>query len=181
MNLKIILKADYRLGRAFDGRFDTFLIALLTELWRMLMSRNAALALENWETDTYSGSLFEPDVLLPSQFLNKDEEGFVGGERKLMAAILSDGIESYLQQAEFYIKGVSSRIDAIEWVETKDLGYVFSFDNVCTSLGINPEYLRIGLARYIQAIKAGNAVSDNSSEGKQTKPKWKKIRRPRKR
>ncbi len=138
------------------------------------MSRNAALAIENWETDTYSGSIFEPDVLLPTQLLNKEEEGLVGGERKLMAAILSDGVESYLQQAEFYIKGVSSRIDAIEWVETKDFGYVFSFDNVCTALGINPEYLRIGLARYVQAIKSKKKSSED-------KPVWKKIRRPRRR
>jgi hypothetical protein len=140
------------------------------------MSNYSSQTLEKWETESYSSSLFEPDVLLPSQYLSKEEEGLIGGERRLMAAILSDGIESYLQQAEFYIKGVSTRIDAIEWVETKDLTYVFSFDNVCSGLGINPEYLRIGLARYVQAIKSRKKSPDGGE-----RPKWKKIRRPRKR
>jgi len=141
------------------------------------MANYSSQVLDRWETDSYSGSYFEPDILLPSQFMTKDEEGLNGGERRLMAAILSDGVESYLEQASFYIKGLSTRVDAIEWVETQDLSYVFSFDNVCTALGIDPSYLRLGLARYVQAIrnikaKEGGDVKDS--------PKWKKIRRPRK-
>lgn len=137
------------------------------------MSRNTALAYDYVETDINTASIFEPDVLLPSQFLDRSEEGVIGGERKLMAAMLSDGVESYIEQAELFLKGVPGRLDAIEWVEAKDLSYVFSFDNVCNSLGINPEYLRIGLTRYVKALKE----SQNSSE---VSPKWKKIRRPRK-
>ncbi len=53
------------------------------------MSNHAAEAIAN---------LFEPDVLLPSQFNSCVENGIEGGERKLMAAILSDGIEAYIAQ-----------------------------------------------------------------------------------
>ncbi len=122
-----------------------------------------------------SSALFEPDVVLPSQFLIPDETGIEGGERKLMAAILSDGIEAYIAQN---ISGIANsrriRVDASEWVETKDYSYVFSFDNVCECLGIDPEYLRMGLMRYVRA------VSEKSTNDTGSQSAWKKIRRPRK-
>ena len=134
--------------------------------------------------DSYS-SLFEPDVVLPSQFLASDEQGLSGGERKLMAALLSDGIEAYISQctsAKYQVaaNGVAlvakrrGKIDAREWVDTKDHAYVFSFDNVCECLGIDPEYLRLGLGRYVEAINTQRKSGDGP------KTVWKKIRRPRK-
>ncbi|HMO17801.1 MAG TPA: hypothetical protein PKA63_07295 [Oligoflexia bacterium] len=147
-------------------------------------------SIERWETESYAGSFFEPDVLLPSQFMSKEEEGIGGGERRLMAAILSDGVEAYLEQAECYVKGISTRVDAIEWIEAKDMSYVFSFENVCSGLGINPEYLRLGLARYVHAIRdakkaeakrvaRGSHGLVGSNDNIPLAPKWKKIRRPR--
>lgn len=149
--------------------------------------------LDRWETESYSGSFFEPDVLLPSQFMSKEEEGLGGGERRLMAAILSDGVEAYLEQAGCYVKGVSTRVDAIEWVEARDASYVFSFENVCSGLGINPEYLRLGLTRYVHAIREARKAELRRASGRSPSapdakgvsepqvlaPKWKKIRRPR--
>ncbi|MCB0324908.1 MAG: hypothetical protein KDD69_15100 [Bdellovibrionales bacterium] len=150
-----------------------------------------ALSAGSFGGDTFS-NIFEPDVILPSQFLAPDERGVSGGERKLMAALLSDGIEAYIAQcaaegfrAQTAPKGrigdpshppIASRrrgkIDAREWVDTVDHTYVFSFDNVCECLGINPQYLRLGLSRYVGAMQA------QSSGGASTV--WKKIRRPRK-
>ena len=136
-------------------------------------------ALSNQSND-FMSSLFEPDVILPSQFLSSDEKGLTGGERKLMAAILSDGIEAYIAQTTSPIPEQrnpstrSRKIDAAEWVETQDFTYVFSFDNVCECLGINPEYLRLGLARYVLAIRADRI------RGIASQTVWKKIRRPRK-
>ena len=120
--------------------------------------------------------LLEPDVVLPSQFLSREKRGVKGGERRLMAAILSDGIEAYISQVSAQLEGRRlARTDALEWVETKDHNYVFSFDMVCESLGINPEYLRFGLARYVAA------VTDARRRGERPAQAWKKIRRPRKR
>jgi hypothetical protein len=132
-------------------------------------------ALDRFEGDIYSGSYFEPDIMLPEQFNSKDEDGIDGGERKLMAAVLSDGVEAFLDQASSYVKGYSSRLDAIEWVESSDNSYVFSFENVCSSLGISPDYLRLGLSRYLQAIKKSKMQSGDANK---ITP-WKKIRRPR--
>ena len=119
-------------------------------------------------------SLFEPDIIVPGHFLSSENGGSKDGERRLMAALLSDGIEAYITQAS----GVSvdsrrqkGKFDAAEWIETTDSSYVFSFDNVCASLGINPQYLRLGLGRYLKTAKTFNTEE----------PVWKKIRRPRKR
>lgn len=126
-------------------------------------------------SDSY-GSLFEPDVMLPSQFFGDGDSGLEGGERKLMAALLSDGVEAYINQSMLVADNARVKnTDALEWIETEDYSYVFSFDNVCQCLGINPEYLRLGLDRYVRAI------NERRENGEITrKSAWKKIRRPRK-
>ena len=116
-----------------------------------------------------NSSLFEPDVVLPSQYYSAAKSGLNGGERRLMAALLSDGIEAYILHCTS--KRSTDRIDAQEWVETRDQDYVFSFDNVCECLGIDAEYLRLGLRKYVKA-----ATKEDGAPMKV----WKKIRRPRK-
>ena len=129
------------------------------------------------EADAVSG-LFEPDVILPSQFFEGDKRGLRGGERKLMAALLADGIEEYIQVCARLSNLVTPadvrRSDALEWVHTKDPEYIFSFDNVCDCLGIDADFLRYGLARYIRALR------EKYQSGEGTVVEWKKIRRPRK-
>ncbi len=139
------------------------------------MAEFSSNALSTSAVDSYT-SFFEPDVVLPSQYFGLDERGLSGGERKLMAALLSDGIEAYIAQktSPVALKKRRNKIDASEWVDTVDTSYVFSFDNVCECLGINPEYLRVGLNRYISA-----AIEKRNNGGSQ-KAVWKKIRRPRK-
>ena len=139
--------------------------------------------------DEYFSALFEPDVMLPSQFLVKDEKGIQGGERRLMAALLSDGVEAYISHSlSCAWDAQRSQSDALDWVETRDFSYVFSFDNVCECLGINPEYLRLGLLRYVRAFRRSSSTpvawSDASSSAQTCTnvgiTAWKKIRRPRK-
>lgn len=122
--------------------------------------------------DSYSG-VFEPDVVLPSQFFGSASDGIIGGERRLMAALLSDGIESYISQSIAMLNHCGKKTDAVEWVETQDHSYVFSFDMVCESLGLDAEYLRLGLARYVATVHAKQQVGEIETV-------WKKIRRPRK-
>ena len=123
-------------------------------------------------------TLFEPEVVLPSQFNVNEDVGIVGGERKLMAALLSDGIEAYIHRVTSPTFGRRPDADdVVEWVHTKDESYVFGFDSVCSCLGIDAEYLRVGLARYVKAIRDMNS---SGSTGVNKLNPWKKIRRPRK-
>ena len=85
-----------------------------------------------------------------------------GPERALLSALLFDGIQAYMTyalHAEGREKGECR--EAYLWVHATDSEYVFSFESVCEALGIDPEYLRLGLI---------NAV--NSSAGN-----WKRARR----
>lgn len=148
---------------------------------------NLALQDTTTSSDIYE-TYFEPDVMLPSQFHDTDDTGLLGGERRLMAAILSDGIEAYLNDKSRAVRELSQtkaatnvialksvRSESIDWVETVDESYVFSFDNVCRALGIEPQYLRLGLARYVAALHTKSVNPSGSVVV------WKKIRRPRKR
>lgn len=159
-------------------------------MWnKVAVNQVGNLALQDTTTsfDIYE-TFFEPDVMLPSQFHDTDQDGLLGGERRLMAAILSDGIEAYLNDKSNGVRGLGRtkaagnvvalkalHSEAIDWVETLDDSYVFSFDNVCRSLGIEPQYLRLGLTRYVAALHAKTTGPSGSVVV------WKKIRRPRKR
>lgn len=123
----------------------------------------------------YRTGLFQPDVVLPEQYSGIRSQGIGGGEQRLMAAILSDGIEAYITHRSSGKQRVQEhKNDAQHWVETKDYSYVFSFDNVCSCLGIDADYLRLGLIRYVDAVKY------QRKNGRAKGPTWKKIRRPRK-
>ena len=91
---------------------------------------NLALQEQATSSDIYE-TFFEPDVMLPSQFHDADQDGLLGGERRLMAAILSDGIEAYLNDKSQAVRELSSpkaasnvialksfRSEAIDWVDT---------------------------------------------------------------
>lgn len=70
-----------------------------------------------------------------------------GPERALMSALLFDGVQAYMCYVLSDGTRKSTRYrEAFTWVNTKGKEYVFSFDNVCEGLGIDPEFLRIGLA-----------------------------------
>jgi hypothetical protein len=120
-------------------------------------------------------NIFEPDVVVPGQFYSADLGGLKDGERKLMAALLSDGVQSFISQVSSNDRneGDDNSSDAQKWVNTVDKDYIFSFDCVCDCLGINPDYLRAGLNRYVEKVKL------QQSEGAGIKA-WRKIRRPRK-
>jgi hypothetical protein len=97
-------------------------------------------------------SLFQPDTLLPEQFLDTfRRKQHLEPEKKLMLAILEDGIacfQKYLHARDG--KGKSLFREAETWVLEKGDG-VFSFDSVCAVLSLDPDYLRRGLAEWKQA------------------------------
>lgn len=76
-----------------------------------------------------------------------------GPERRLMAAVLYDGIQNFLTY--FSARGAEGRRkfkEAHAWLHTAAGGdYVFSFPNVCECLGINPDYLRLGIINLVNS------------------------------
>ena len=91
------------------------------------------------------------------------------GVHKLMAALLLDGIEAYIHEKLNPSKNRKTHDEICSWIESSEPGYVFSFENVCETLGIDPAYLQLGIQRFIQAKQA------DGTKG----AAWKKIRRER--
>ena len=92
-------------------------------------------------------SLFQPDTLLPEQYLDTYRRKLhLEPEKKLMLAILEDGIACF-QKYLFARDGKGKALfrEAETWVEDKGGEAVFAFDSVCESLGLDPEYVRRGM------------------------------------
>lgn len=100
-------------------------------------------------TDRSSG-LFEPDALLPAQFYAAFRGGSsVRGEKRLMLAVLQDALDCY-QKYAFAKDGPGKQLfaDADSWIVCADRDWYFSFENICETLEINPEYLRRGVEQW---------------------------------
>jgi hypothetical protein len=74
------------------------------------------------------------------------------GEEKLMLAVLASAIEHFqkhvLSKDE---KGMKLFQEAEEWFLEKDSDQLFSFEYICETLGLHPDYLRQGLLSWKEA------------------------------
>jgi len=94
--------------------------------------------------------LFEPDTLLPIQYFEAmRRKHLLEGEKRLVLSVLEDAVECFMKCIDSSTnKGQRLFRDADEWITTVDKRWVFSFDNVCEMLDINPAYLRLGLQKW---------------------------------
>ena len=113
--------------------------------------------------------LFEPDVLAANQFDAVLKSSHMPDpERRLMLAILEDAVSCLSKDPRRCPRQQRKSFDeAHSWInESEAEGWVFSFTNVCESLGLDPSYLRRGLNRWT-ALFQSNTVA---------KPRLKKYR-----
>jgi hypothetical protein len=104
-------------------------------------------------------SLFQPDTLLPAQYLDTfRRKAHLEPEKRLMLALLEDAIacfQKYLLARD--AKGKMIFREAEEWITERESDWLFSFDSVSEALGFNPQYLREGLVRWKEAKAAGRS------------------------
>ena len=71
-------------------------------------------------------------------------------EKSLLAAILEDAVQEYCKYSRARDAAGKRRFrEAEEWIMHGGSNWIFSFDNVCGVLGLDPQYVRRGL-RQIQ-------------------------------
>ena len=94
--------------------------------------------------------LFEPDTLLPIQYFEAmRKKHLLEGEKRLILSVLEDAVECFMKCIDSPTsKGQRLFRDADEWINLEDKHWVFSFDNVCDMLDINPDYMRRGLRQW---------------------------------
>lgn len=115
--------------------------------------------------DLQIATLMQPDAVMPAQFYAATARNVPSqrGEWRLLLALLEDAIHCYQKYARSR-KSRERRLfeDARYWImdereshRRRDQGNgTFSFEQVCSILGIDPEYLRAGLRRWHAAALA---------------------------
>jgi len=84
-----------------------------------------------------------------------------GPERALLGALLFDGVQSFVSYMLANTEAERSKFrEAYSWVMNRTSDYSFAFEPVCEALGINPEYLRLGL------INATNSLLQSVSKSR---------------
>lgn len=136
------------------------------------MSYDTGLSMEERVT-----SLFQPDTLLPDQYLDTFRRKLhLEPEKKLMLAILEDAVacyQKYVSARDSKSKGLFR--EAEEWVQEKGAGSIFAFDSICESLGLNPDYLRRGMTQW----KQNSLAQQGQARVYQIAPRRKRARRGR--
>jgi hypothetical protein len=73
-------------------------------------------------------------------------------ERRLVLAILEEAVRSY-QHYAFATNRRGRRLfgETCEWFDSHDNTWIFSFENICYALDLDPDHIREGLTRWRQA------------------------------
>lgn len=94
-------------------------------------------------------SLFHNDPLTSTEYFDSLKRTLpMESEKRLMLAVLQDAVECY-QKYLVARRGKDKNLfsEAEAWILEQDNRSAFSFDNVCDSLGLAPNYVRAGLLK----------------------------------
>lgn len=113
---------------------------------------------------TAGSDILQPDAVLASQFFDSLRgPARPEGERRLLVAMLEDAVRCFQQHRAAPTR--QKRVlytQAKQWITSRDESWIFSFDNVCGALGIDPEWLRRRLLAWEQAQPRADALAAES-------------------
>jgi hypothetical protein len=111
----------------------------------------------NLSADDKIASLFQPDMLLSAQYFgNLRRKTHFEPEKRLMLALLEDAINCYQDNMNSRSSKKKRLFEETEqWILEAGGDWIFSFDSVCETLGLNPAYVRQGLLRWKERIQNG--------------------------
>jgi len=119
----------------------------------LLAAKTAFGRSEESASDERLPAVFQPEGLLPVQYyetLRRKHE--LRTEKLLMFAVLEDAVQDYMKYLSSSAKKGQQRFrEAEDWINTQNKLGLFSFDNVCEALDIDPEYMRRGLHQWKKA------------------------------
>lgn len=89
-------------------------------------------------------SLFQPDVLIPGQFMaTTKSKTHRDPEQRLMLAVLEDAVWCFQNGLRTKDKKKQELArEAEQWLTEEDSSWLFSFNEICELLGIESDYLR---------------------------------------
>jgi hypothetical protein len=105
-----------------------------------------------WEEKALA--VFQPDILVTVQYLSTYRRRFhLRPEQLLMLAVLEDAVVCFQDNLTAATPRKRSLFrEAEEWILDDDKFYLFSFDNICEGLALDPNYVRRGLIRWKEMV-----------------------------
>jgi hypothetical protein len=91
---------------------------------------------------------FAADTVISEQFFDQLRSKHLEPEKALLLAVLEDAVhclDKYRTAQDRF--GKEQFRDVEKWVKQPGNDWIFSFDNVCELLGLNPQYVRHGLQK----------------------------------
>jgi hypothetical protein len=103
-------------------------------------------------------SAFGPaDPVAIEQLFNS---GIRGGEERLMLAVLQDAVECFQEHVlARYLWERKLFQEAEDWILAKNTNWLFSFENICETLQLSPDYIRRGLQVWKEAKRKSHSVA----------------------
>lgn len=126
-------------------------------------------------------SVAHNDTLIPAEYQDQRQRSQLDPEKRLMLAILRDAVACYRRNAGTQL-GKRRRLflEVETWIEDHRSDCLFSFRNICDTLGIDPDYLTRGLFHawdpHVERPEIGQLRLDASSR-RRTGRKRRKRRR----
>jgi hypothetical protein len=116
-----------------------------------------------------NGSSFGPaDPIAIEQFFTN---GVRGGEERLMLAVLQDAVDCFQEHVlAQYVWEKKLFQEAEDWIFDKNTDWPFSFENICETLQLNPDYVRRGLLVWKEAKRKTHSA--NTNVGVTGPPAW---------
>jgi hypothetical protein len=113
------------------------------------MPKNLSVAVQYRDGEGTSASLGNPpDIILPSQYFGVvQRREYLTPEQKLMLAVLESAVHDFkrYRRAEGR-RGRRLFSEVQEWLTSQEETGMFSFVGICHALGMDPDYIRKGLA-----------------------------------
>ncbi len=105
-----------------------------------------------WEEKALA--VFQPDILVTVQYLSTYRRRFhLQPEQLLMLAVLEDAVVCFQDNVTAVTARKQSLFrEAEAWILNDDNSYLFSFDNICEGIALDPNYVRRGLIRWKETV-----------------------------
>ena len=101
-------------------------------------------------TENKFSSALQADIIVPSQYFDRvRSEDSSQPEKRLMLAVMENAIVTF-QKSIYAATRRQRRLlkETEEWIHSLDTSWPFSFENICATLGIDANYLRLGLEQW---------------------------------
>ena len=101
-------------------------------------------------TENQFASALQADIIVPSQYFDRvRSEDSSQPEKRLMLAVMENAIVTF-QKSIYAATRRQRRLlkETEEWIHSLDTSWPFSFENICATLGIDANYLRLGLEQW---------------------------------